>query len=127
MINPNLLLRQVNLNFWHKQDQSVSSQAFQPTPKDNNRLSVSDSNMITAEESWKKFTEMGYNSVGVLAVSCLECTQCDLPVHPDPLENQPEHTVIDFSGKQTKKSKKDAAKILRDYAVTRGWQFKPEN
>jgi hypothetical protein len=100
-------------------------------PKDDNRLSVSNNEMITAEESWKKFTAMKSKSgefcksAGVLAVSCSECIECDLPVHPDPLENQPEHTVIDFSGKP-KKSQKDAAKILRDYAIKRNWQFLPE-
>jgi hypothetical protein len=119
--NTTLLLRQVHPSWLI--DKNVSRQTFRPTPKDNNKLSVSDGNMITAEESWKKFTATGYASAGVLAVSRSECTQYYLTVLPDPLENQPEHTLIDFSNKPTRKSQQDTAKILKDFAITRGWQF----
>jgi hypothetical protein len=115
------LFRQVHPSWIEKQ--IVTSQAFRPTTKDDNKLSVSNGDMVTAEESWRKFTASDHRSTGVLAVVPLECTQCDLLVLPDPLENLLEHTVIDFSNK-TKAEIRNAAKTLRDYAEARGWLYR---
>ena len=43
--------------------------------------------------------------------------------HPDP-ESFPEHVLIDFN-ELSRKGRKDAAKILRNLAENRGWQYQP--
>lgn len=63
-----LLFRQVNPS-WMKLGR-VTSQAFKPTPKDRGRLSAYDGDRMTAEKAWRHYTmELGYRSVGVLAVT----------------------------------------------------------
>jgi hypothetical protein len=134
----NLLHRQVHPNFI--QSNLVSQQAFhptspipqptpqvfKPTPKDNGYLSVSDGNMIDAKGSFEKFKQNPHcQSIGVLSVSCSECSQWELQVLSDPIKEQPEHTLIDFSEKTNSVISKAAAG-LRDYAIKRGWSYLPQ-
>ena len=59
--NADLLFRQVNPNHW---DGKVpNSQAFFPTPKDDDKLSVDDASLISAEGSWNHFTPSSPTSV----------------------------------------------------------------
>lgn len=123
MTDETLLLRQINPS-WVQQDR-VTSQAFRPTPKDERLLSVYDGDMITPEQSWKHYAEqLGHKSVGVMAVSVIECTEQELSVRND-REPFPEHAVIDFTdlgtGQVEKKSKR-----LRVAAESRGWRFRAE-
>jgi hypothetical protein len=121
-VNPATLLhRQIN-PAWI-QNERVTSQAFKPTPKDGNELSVYDGDLISAEGSWQHFTEQGMKSVGVLAVSVTEAQACGVNARPDP-EPFPEHAVIDFTGLSSNQVEK-AAKKLRNLATERGWQFRP--
>ena len=115
------LWRQVNPH-WVR-DGRVTSQAFKPTKKDRNRLSVDNGDMVSAEEAYRSFTE-SYESAGVPAVSVAECQAELLPVVPDPQEGRPAHAVTNFSGLSTSEVKR-AAERLRDDAVRRGWQYQP--
>ena len=66
-----LLLRQVHPNFFP--NGVLSSQAFVPFPKDEGKLSVYDSEMISVEEAYKHYTEdLGNQSSGVWGITCLE-------------------------------------------------------
>lgn len=67
-----LLHRQIHPAFVQKE--RVTSQAFKPTPKDEQKLSVYDGDQITAKACWEHFTERGFASAGVLSVSVEECT-----------------------------------------------------
>jgi hypothetical protein len=117
-----LLLRQINPNFIRQG--RVTSQAFTPTPKDEQRLSAYDGDRISAEVSWVHFTEtFTLPSAGVMAVSVGECESQGTFAIPDP-ESFPEHVLIDFS-ELSRRKRKDAAKILRNLAEERGWQYKP--
>lgn len=99
-----------------------TSQAFRPTPKDGNRLSVDDGSKIDARASWERFTgTLGFASVGVLAVTYAECSEQELPVIAD-AKPYPEHCFIDFSG-APKKAAEKKAKFLAFHAVQRGWLF----
>lgn len=121
-MNPaTLLFRQVNPSWI--QNERVTSQAFKPTPKDGNELSVYDGDLISAQDSWQHFTDQGMKSVGVLAVSVAETEACGLSARPDP-EPFPEHAVIDFTGLGSNQIEK-AAKKLRGLAAERGFQFQP--
>ena len=62
-------------------------------------------------------------SAGVMAVSVGECESQGTFAIPDP-ESFPEHVLIDFS-ELSRSRRKDAAKILRNLAEERGWQYKP--
>jgi hypothetical protein len=119
-----LLLRQVNPS-WIQQGR-VTSQVFQPTPKDRKKLSVYDGDQITPENSWKHFTErLGFVSVGVMAVTVSECAKENLLVKSDPALF-PEHAVIDFTG-LTENQIKQKAKRLKAAAETRSWLYQAEN
>lgn len=113
-----LLFRQVNPSFI--QQGRVSSQAFRPTTKDNKKLSTYDGDQITPLGSWKHFTQsLGYESIGVLALTVRECTNHELPVGPDP-SAFPAHVLVDFSA-FTKSQIQQKSKQLLYLAQTRGW------
>ena len=116
------LFRQINQSW--TQGPRVTSQAFTPTAKDEERISTYDGDQITAEKAWKHFTRsLGYQSEGVVGVTVEECLSTGLSLFPDPGAFQ-EHVLIDFQG-LTRKEKKDRAKILTVMANKRDWLFKP--
>ena len=117
-----LLLRQVHPSFVQankisSQVFSITSQVFRPTPKDQNQLSVYNSNKYTPQESHAHFTaiDTSYKSHGVVAVSVQECDMEGLKCEENniPFDG---HSFIDFnmlSGSQIEKK----AKKLRNYAM----------
>jgi hypothetical protein len=124
MTEETLLLRQINPS-WYQQGR-VTSQAFKPTPKDESLLSVYDGSLISPEKAWEHFTRtLGFQSVGVLAISLGECKHYELPVRSDP-HPFPEHAVIDFTG-FLRNQIENKAKLLRAVAVARGWQYRAED
>ncbi len=117
-----LLLRQIHPGF--VQAGRVTSQAFRPTPKDANHLSVYDGDRIAPQAAWQHFTaNPACRSNGVMALACDECAALALPVHADGVPFA-EHCSIDFSGFEKKEIEKKA-KILSVQAQRRGWQFGP--
>lgn len=122
MTGETLLLRQVHPAFIHAD--RVTSQAFRPTPKDQQLLSVYDGDQTTADAAYHHFVGTPEcKSAGVLAVTCDECSDQQLPVRPDP-EPFPEHVVIDFSGLSNNQCEKKG-KRLCTIAVQRGWLYFP--
>lgn len=114
-----LLLRQIHPSF--VQGGRVTSQAFRPTPKDDNMLSVYDSSQVSAEESVQHFlAQPGCKSSGVMAVSNLECTMNELLVIADGVPFDA-HVSIDFSP-HSKSEIEKKAKHLSRCAQQRGWQ-----
>ncbi|HEY0274370.1 MAG TPA: hypothetical protein VGC22_14350 [Chitinophaga sp.] len=121
-----LLLRQIHPYFVQADQISslafATSQAFRPTPKDINLLSVYNGNKFTPEASHKHFTEMNNKSCGVLGLTVAECKGEGLASfeNNDPFDG---HAVIDFNnlskGQIDKKAKK-----LKSIAQTRGWLFR---
>ena len=113
-----LLLRQVHPSFFP--NGILSSQAFVPFPKDEGKLSVYDSDMISVEEAYKHYTEaLGYQSAGVWGVTCSEIEQERLTSESNPLENFPAHALINF-GTASKNECRKLAKRLKMYAENRG-------
>jgi hypothetical protein len=100
------------------------SQAFRPTPKDQDLLSFDDGTRITAEASWQRHTgPRGLTSIGVMGLTVAECAGECLPVIADGVPD-PEHVSVSFDGRTTSQ-RKTISKRLRDFALTRGWQFGP--
>jgi hypothetical protein len=96
---------------------------FRPTPKDEYKLSVYDGDLITPEQSWRHFTgDLGYQSVGVLAVTVGECAGESLRAVPSP-EVFKEHAHIDFTGCTGSQIEKKGKKLLAA-ALARGWQYR---
>jgi hypothetical protein len=117
------LLRQIHPAF--VQEGRVTSQAFRPTPKDENHLSVYDGNQISAPAAWQHFVSNPVcRSVGVMAVTVGECEQQDLPVEADGIGYK-EHCTIDFSAFKEKEIKRKS-KALTAHANARGWLFQAE-
>lgn len=123
MNSETLLLRQINSSWI--QEGRVTSQAFRPTPKDENHLSVSDGDQISPEAAWQHFVSNPVcHSVGVMAVTVCECEQQDLPVYADGIGYK-EHCSIDFSGLKEKEIKRKG-KVLTVQATARDWLFQDE-
>jgi hypothetical protein len=123
MTSDTLLHRQIHPKF--APNGEVTSQAFRPTEDHAWKLSVYDGDQMIAEKSWTHYTSVqGNHSCGVLSVVVSECEALQLPVHASP-EAFPEHCDIDFAN-LTVKIVERKGKLLRDKAVTRGWQYKPE-
>jgi len=120
MTGATLLLRQIHPSF--VQDGFPTSQAFRPTPKDESEFSVYDGDRITAGLSFIHYTTTwNLASVGVMTLLVNECTEEGLLARPDPLEDCPEHAVVDFTGLTDKESYKKSKK-LQAKALARGWQ-----
>lgn len=118
-----LLHRQVNPS-WVQQGH-ITSQVFKPTPKDKYRLSVYDGDQVTAFQAWTHYTsELGFASVGVVAVTVTECEALDLKAEPDPTPF-PAHAVIRFDGCTASQIEKKA-KRLKASAETYGWLYRAE-
>ena len=105
----------------HVKDGIVTSQAFKPIKS--TQLSVYDGSMIGAKSAWKHFTGIGNKSVGVMAVTDVECESQNLAVIPDPVPFK-EHVVIDFDN-LTHSAIKRIACILTNKAKRRGWCYRP--
>lgn len=127
-----LFLRQVHPS--HAPDGTPSSQAFNPTPKDDGKLSVDDAKAVNAKESWTHFTaNLGFESAGTWAVSLGEIEESgDLVLQSDPVHdsdnptvNNPAHCLIDFNGVKSKGQRKRRAQKLAIKASARGCLFKP--
>ena len=105
---------------------TVSSGAFNPTEKDDNKLSVYNGEIFSAKEAYEHFTT-DYSSYGVLSITEEEVISIEpLTANDDniPFEG---HSHIDFSKVSSKNQKTKKAGKLRDYAVKRNWTYKPEN
>ncbi|MFM2047661.1 MAG: hypothetical protein RI955_207 [Bacteroidota bacterium] len=103
----------------------VSSGAFNPTEKDDDKLSMYNGEKFSAKDSYEHYTKQ-YTSYGVLSVTVeevisvtpLTSTNDDYPFDG--------HSFIDFSTITSKNQKTKKAGQLRDIAVSRNWTYKPE-
>ena len=98
--------------------------AFKPFPRDKGKLSAYNGDIITAEAAWNHYrATLKLKSVGVLSVSVDDCeSQGTKPIHDG--HDYPEHVSIDFAG-LSRRETRDAAKMLAEFAMDRGWQFGP--
>lgn len=122
--NPDdLVYRQIHPT--HAPDGTPSSQAFNPTPKDQGQLSVDDASLVTAEGSWNHFTqELGFQSAGTWAVSFEEVKSVeDLRLVKAPLGDNLAHCLIDFSKVSSKGQMKKRAQLLAIKSSARGCLF----
>ncbi len=118
-----LLFRQAHPNF--VDGAQITSQVFMPFPKDEGLLSVYDGDQITAAASYEHYTQiLEFESHSVWAVTKAEADADGVPAGPDPLDDSPAHSKIDFTGKSDKDCRK-AAKRLKKKAQDRGCQFLP--
>lgn len=104
---------------------TISSGAFNPTDKDNDKLSVYNGSIFTPKETYEHFS-INYNSYGVLSITEEEVLSIDsLTTNDDNIPFQG-HSHIDFSQVTSKNQKTKKAGKLRDYGVKRNWTYKPE-
>lgn len=102
----------------------ISSSAFSPTEKDEDKLSVYDGEVFSAEDSYNHFTA-NFSSYGVLSLS-IEEVNSESPLFIEKDNNPFEgHCSINFSSITSKNQKTKKAGKLRDFAVKRNWTYKP--
>jgi hypothetical protein len=82
MTESTLLLRQIHPSFVKLG--RVTSQAFRPTPKDEQKLSVYDGDLIEPAAAWEHYRKRNLESVGVMAVTVEDCRKEDLVVRSSP-------------------------------------------
>lgn len=117
-----LLLRQIHPSF--VRGGRVTSQAFRPTPKDEDRLSTEDGDRIAPEAAWRRYTEvLALLSTGVMGILAASCAAEGLAVEPDGAPT-PEHVSVIFAGLTTGERER-VSKRLRDAADARGWLYRP--
>jgi len=101
------LLRQVHPGWM--QEGRPTSQAFRPTPKDEDLLSVSQGSLTTAANSYELYTRVrGLQSRGVWRITVGHCSDSRLSVYSDPLTDpvpDPAHAVVDFRGLSDKEKR----------------------
>jgi hypothetical protein len=118
-----VLFRQIHPSFMV--NGHPSSQSFQPTDKDANKLSVDRSTITNAAGAFTLYAGNGHKSVGVYGLSVGEFSEHDLPCVPDPLDAtdgqmaNPAHAYADYSQHGTNKQK-TIAKRLKHKAQARG-------
>ena len=119
-----ILLRQIHPNF--VRDGRPSSQAFRPTAKDENQLSVAREALTSAEQAFAHYTDnLKLKSCGTWGVSVAECHTQSLRTFGQPLScppsvvADPAHAIIDF--RDHSKSKIEAkGSLLARAALARG-------
>ncbi|SDZ91553.1 hypothetical protein SAMN05660909_00123 [Chitinophaga terrae (ex Kim and Jung 2007)] len=120
-----LLFRQIHPSFVQNNGVSnqafVTSSAFKPTPKDDNKLSVYNSAFFDAKQAFEHYVKSN-KSYGVLAVSVDDCESEELLCIDDnhPFEG---HASIDYSRHPSNSRKEKIAKRIRDKAMIRKWQY----
>lgn len=124
-----LLLRQVHPNFIR--EFRVTSQAFLPTEKDDKKLSVNRSSMISAHEAFDLHTKgKNLKSIGVWGVTVEEVSMIDsLSIESDPVEvpvQDKSHSLINFSKLSSESRIKATAKQLTAKARDRDCLYKPD-
>jgi hypothetical protein len=111
------------------QEGRVTSQAFNPMPKDQGYLSVANSELTSAELAYRHHTEaLHLASSGTWAVTVKQCTDAQLEAHEDPETEpvpDPAHAVIDFR-KCDKRTSKQKADILAGHARKLGRLHPPQ-
>jgi len=116
-----LLHRQVHPSW--VQEGRVSSQAFNPTPKDSGLLSVYDGALMAAEPSFHHYTSVqGLKAVGTVSIATNEVGAVGLTWRPDTVPF-PEHAVIDFTQLGSVGKVKAKAQALAEHARVRGWAY----
>lgn len=118
MTDDTLLLRHAHPNFVECGE--LTSQVFSPFPRDDGQLSVDDGDLITAADSFQRYTVVqNLQSAGVWAVSAYETSEFGTPAASSPVESNPAHAHLDFSGSDPKSHRK-LAKKLKIKAIQRG-------
>lgn len=103
----------------------VSSGAFNPTEKDENKLSVYNGEKFSPKDSFDHYTAQ-YSSCGVLSLTVEEVKSISPLTSTEDNEPYDGHCYIDFSTVESKNQKTKKASQLRDLAVKRKWTYKPE-
>jgi hypothetical protein len=127
-----LLHRQVNPNFVtnkiislqaFKPIGEISSQVFKLKKADNGFLSVYNNTNFSPEAAYNHFKTSGFETIGTVSVSDLECGNMSLDVIED---NTPflGHASIDMNKESTSSAEKKA-KLLKRVALNRGWTHGP--
>lgn len=123
MTEDTLLYRQINIDWIDNGE--VSSQAFRPTPKDKDKLSLYSSEVFSAEEAFDHFLDRGLTTEGVMGLTNSEFDKTGIPTTQD---NDPflGHVFADYSSKG-KSAQRTASKKLKVMANQRGWLHPQED
>lgn len=123
------LFRQVHPTFWR--DGRLTSAAFKPTKKDQQKLSVARGAATSAENAYRHHTQtLALRSEGSWVVTVGECRKLSLQVISDPLTSPPEpaadpaHAFLDYRGLSNGLTEKKSSELSR-IANTRGRRFPP--
>lgn len=130
LVNDEVLWRQIHPGWLD--GSFVSTQAFTPTKKDEDKLSFARSPKVTAKDAYDEFVnDLQQISCGVVSSTVTAAQSTKLRVIDDfEAETRPTpcptgHCYIDFRGAGGSSRRKRIATSLRDHALPRGWAYKP--
>lgn len=116
-----VLFRQIHPSFI--QDGIPTSQSFVPTPKDEGKLSVDQSNLVSAEIAFNQYIGKGRQSTAVYGVSVFEFGVQSIDCFPDPIETLEEvnhsHAYANYAP-YLNNEQKNKAKRIKQNALARG-------
>jgi hypothetical protein len=103
----------------------LTSQAFLPSSKDQGKLSVYNKTLISPSDSYIHYTQTyKLQSVGIWGILDTEILTIGLKYYPEPLDESPAHSIVDFSNVPSNNRRQKARK-LKFYALKRGCLYKP--
>ncbi|MBC5836610.1 hypothetical protein [Flavobacterium muglaense] len=105
---------------------TISSGAFTPSEKDDDKLSVYNGEKFSPKESFDHFVN-SYTSYGVLSLTVEEINSIEPLIAVEDNDPFDGHCHIDFSEVSSKNQKTKKAGKLRDFAVNRKWTYKPQS
>lgn len=125
-----LLYRQVHPRLF--KNGTPTSVNFRPTERDEGKLSVDRSSVVSAEQAHQRFLARGLDSIGTWAFSVEEVESTGRnawadPIEPDPAVGEPgnpAHAFVDFDELDRKQSEA-VARLLKRAALDRGRLFPP--
>ncbi|MDI9879859.1 hypothetical protein [Flectobacillus longus] len=124
-INPSFVVNDIVSNqAFIENTLTISSGAFNPTEKDEDKLSVYNGEKFSAKDAYEHYTT-NFKSHGVLSLTVEEVES--IPPLSSTEDNIPfdGHCYVDFSSVTSKNQKLKKAGKLRDIAVKRNWTYKP--
>ena len=92
-------------------DGRVTSQAFIPKRKDNNRLSMVHGGMTTADDAQRAHIRAGYQSDGVARLTVSDIREIGLEPEHD-ADPTPDHVSVPFPANASNSRRKDIARRL---------------
>lgn len=102
----------------------INSSAFNPSEAHDYMLSVDRASLSKPSECYERHVKNQLQSIGVFCVLKKDFSEESIPTRPDPIKENPAHSLADFNSHGLNQRKKKARR-LANKALGYGLKFKP--